>query len=71
MAMGKRRQRQESLFILADGLPKSAGHPFYQRLNSLLAAADFDHWIEKRCPDAGYYIVRARTPSGTTFTRIV
>jgi transposase len=49
MAMGKRRQRQESLFILADGLPKSAGHPFYQKLNTLLAAADFDPWIEKRC----------------------
>jgi hypothetical protein len=42
MAMGKRRQRQESLFIMADGLPKSAGHPFYQQLNALLAAADFD-----------------------------
>src|SRR4030081_289053 len=49
MAMGKRRQRQESLFIMADGLPKSAGHPFYQALNRLLAEADFDPWIEKRC----------------------
>jgi transposase len=49
MAMGKRRQRQESLFIMADGLPKSAGHPFYQKLNELLAEADFDRWIEKRC----------------------
>ena len=49
MAMGKRRQRQEALFIMADGLPKSAGHPFYQRLNWLLAEADFDRWIEKRC----------------------
>lgn len=49
MAMGRRRQRQESLFIMADGLPKSAGHPFYQKLNSLLAEAGFDPWIEKRC----------------------
>jgi transposase len=49
MTMGKRRQRQESLFIMADGLPKSAGHPFYQALNRLLAEADFDAWIEKRC----------------------
>jgi transposase len=49
MTMGKRRQRQESLFIMADGLPKSAGHPFYQALNRLLAEADFDPWIEKRC----------------------
>ena len=49
MSMGKRRQRQESLFIMADGLPKTAGHPFYQKLNALLAEADFDRWIEKRC----------------------
>src|SRR3954470_1225525 len=48
MSMGKRRQRQESLFIMADGLPKSAGHPFYQQLNALLAEADFARWIEKR-----------------------
>jgi transposase len=49
MAMGKRRQRQEALFVMADGLPKSAGHPFYQRLNALLSEANFDHWIERRC----------------------
>lgn len=49
MAMGKRGQRQEALFIMADGLVKSAGHPFYQALNRLLAEADFDPWIERRC----------------------
>ncbi len=49
MAMGKRKQRQEELFIMADQLPRSAGHPFYQKLNLLLAEADFDRWIEGRC----------------------
>jgi transposase len=49
MAMGRRRQRQESLFIPADGLPKSLGHPFYRKLNRLLAEADFDRWVERRC----------------------
>lgn len=49
MAMGKRRQRQELLFIPADGLSKSLGHPFYKKLNRLLAEADFDRWIERRC----------------------
>jgi transposase len=53
MAMGRRRQRQESLFIMADCLPQSDGHPFYKKLNSLLAAADFDRWIEQRC--SGFY----------------
>ena len=49
MAMGRRKQRQEALFITATELPKSAGHPFYQKLNQLLAEANFDKWIERRC----------------------
>lgn len=49
MAMGKRKPRQESLFLSPDQLSPSAGHPFYEKLNSLLAEADFDRWIEKRC----------------------
>lgn len=49
MAMGKRKQRQESLFVMVDQLPRSDGHPFYRRLNALLAEAEFDRWIEARC----------------------
>jgi transposase len=49
MAMGKRKQRQEALFVMANGLPKSPGHPFYRKLNELLAEAEFDRWIERRC----------------------
>ena len=49
MAMGKRKARQEALFITADQLPRSGGHPFYKRLNALLAEFGFDHWIEARC----------------------
>jgi transposase len=47
--MGKRKQRQEALFLSVEDLPKSAGHPFYVKLNQLLAAAEFDAWIERRC----------------------
>jgi len=40
MAMGRRKtERQDALFITADNLPKSQGHPFYQALNRLLADA--------------------------------
>jgi len=50
MAMGRRKtERQNALFITADNLPKSQGHPFYQALNRLLAEAGFDRWIEQRC----------------------
>lgn len=50
MAMGKRKQaRQESLFITAEQLPRSQGHPFYKQLNQLLDEAGFDRWLERRC----------------------
>jgi transposase len=53
MAMGKRKARQESLFVATDRLMQSAGHPFYQKLNALLEEAKFDPWVEGRC--AAYY----------------
>ena len=50
MAMGRRKaERQEVLFVTADQLRRSQGHPFYQALNGLLAEANFDRWIEGRC----------------------
>jgi transposase len=49
MAMGKRKDRQKDLFISAEDLPRSPGHPFYRKLNELLAEAGFDRWIEGRC----------------------
>jgi hypothetical protein len=49
MAMGKRKPRQESLFIAAGQLAQAPGHPFYQRLNALLDEARFDRWVERRC----------------------
>ena len=50
MAMGRRkRERQDALFVMASGLPRSPGHPFYHKLNELLAEAGFDRWIEGRC----------------------
>lgn len=49
MAMGKRKPRQESLFVAADQLAQAPGHPFYQKLNVLLDEAGFDRWVERRC----------------------
>jgi len=59
MAMGRRREeRQAALFIATDGLAKSPGHPFYRKLNELLAEAGFDRWIEDRC--RGYYATQEK-----------
>jgi transposase len=63
MAMGKRKVRQESLFVATDCLLQSAGHPFYQRLNALLDEAKFDHWIEGRCEAYYEQEVKSGRPS--------
>jgi transposase len=50
MAMGRRKtERQASLFITAEALAKSGGHPFYRQLNVLLKEAEFDRWVEDLC----------------------
>jgi transposase len=49
MAMGKRKPRQESLFVPTYELAQAPGHPFYHKLNALLDEAGFDRWIEQRC----------------------
>jgi len=50
MSMGNRQaERQEDLWIVAADLPQGPGHPFYQRLNQLLAAHGFDAFAEGLC----------------------
>ena len=58
MAMGKRpTERQQELFIVAGEIPEAPGHPFYRRLNQLLAkgldgldgSQGFDAFVEGIC----------------------
>jgi transposase len=50
MGMGRRaEERQQDLWIASDELPKTAPHAFYQRLNRLLAEAQFDRFVEALC----------------------
>jgi transposase len=49
MAMGRRKPRQKSLFVATEKLVRSQGHPFYRKLNELLAEDGFDRWIESLC----------------------
>ena len=50
MSMGKRQgQRQQDLWIPAARMPQAPGHPFYQRLNQLLARYGFDVFVEGLC----------------------
>jgi len=50
MAMGKRkRARQPAMWVATTALPTAAGHPFYARLNQVLATEGFDDFAEGLC----------------------
>ena len=51
MAMGKRKRkdRQPSMWIATQDLPRSAAHPFYARLNRILEQNRFDDYVEEQC----------------------
>jgi transposase len=50
MAIGKRnKKRQETLWIPTGQMPEAPAHPFYQRLNSILAKHKFDDFVEGIC----------------------
>jgi transposase len=50
MALGKRDgERQDDIWIATGKLVQGPGHPFYAKLNGVLAAAGFDRFVEDRC----------------------
>lgn len=50
MAMGRKESEvQTSLWVAATELPWGAAHPFYDKLNGLLAYHTFDTFVEERC----------------------
>ena len=49
MALGRRGGKQREMWVAAAELPRSPGHRFYEKLNELLAEADFDRRIEELC----------------------
>ena len=53
MALGKHKPKQDELFIPTAQLATGPGHPFYAKLNEVLAQAGFDDFAEKLC--APYY----------------
>lgn len=63
MAMGKRKRglHQPTIWIATSDLPRTAGHPFYERINRILDQAGFDGHVEKLC--APFYAERMGRPS--------
>ncbi|MGD0208057.1 MAG: transposase [Verrucomicrobiota bacterium] len=67
MALGKRKPKQDELFIPTAKLAAGSGHPFYTKLNEVLGGAGFDEFVEKLC--APYYKAGGRPgiPPGVYF----
>ena len=49
------------MWVATSDLPKSPGHPFYQRLNQVLAANSFDGFVEAAC--RRFYAAKLGRPS--------
>jgi transposase len=67
MALGKRTAKQTELFVPVAQLPKSPAHPFYTKLNGLLAESAFDPYVEKLCEPYYKEGGRPSIPPGTYF----
>src|SRR5512136_1911071 len=71
MSLGRRKAQQNDLFIPTAELVNGPGHPFYSKLNQVLAQTGFDDFAEKLC--APYYKAGGRPsiPPGTYFRMLL
>jgi transposase len=72
MALGKRKDEPQEMWVATTDLPKSPGHVFYRKLNRILAEAEFDPMVEKLCRP--YYedgIGRPGIPPGVYFRMLL
>jgi transposase len=61
MALGRQGERQADLMLSWAELPRSPGHAFYDRLQTVLVEAGFDRFAENEC--APYYASKRGRPS--------
>ena len=61
MAMGRQKAGQGDLMVSWSEMPRSPGHVFYDRLQSVLIEGGFDAFAEASCRP--YYAARMGAPS--------
>jgi len=73
MALGRREsERQSEFWVPTADLPQSPGHPFYEQLNQVLAAAGFDRFCEAACrPFYAERLGRPSVPPGVYFRMLM
>jgi transposase len=70
MAIGRRAPKQDELFIPTAQVATGPGHPFYTKLNAVLAEAGFDEFVEKLCAPCYKEGGRPGIPPGVYFRMI-
>ena len=67
MAMSRRKDRARTpgLWVATNALPRTGGHPFYQRLHQVLDQHGFDAFVEAQCATFYAPIGRPRLLPGT------
>ena len=58
MGRGRKKRRQESLWVATEELPRTKKHVFYDRVNRILEADGFDRFAESVCEK--FYARRGR-----------
>lgn len=71
MALGHRKPQQTDLFIPAALVVTGPGHPFYTKLNEVLAQAQFDEFVEKLCAPCYCEGGRPSIPPGVYFRMLL
>src|ERR1700735_3720551 len=61
MALGRQRERQTDILVSWSEMPRSPGHVFYDKLQTVLMASEFDRFVETQC--AADYASRRGRPS--------
>jgi transposase len=72
MALGKRKDEQQEMWVPTTSLPKSQGHVFYRKLNEVFAEAGFDRMAEELCRTHYHaHIGRPSIPPGVYFRMLL
>ena len=71
MAMGRQAGEQQAMWVATQDLPKSQGHPFYRKLNRVLAKAGFDRLVEELCEPYYAEAGRPSVPPGVYFRMLL
>ena len=69
MAMGQQKDRQGDLMVGWAEMPRSPGHVFYDRLQSVLIEGGFDAFAEASCRP--YYAAKMGAPSVSYVRKLV